>query len=38
MCASVSVSVPQCFGHVGTCVQLLSSLLSSVCFNWHICA
>ena len=33
------VSVPQCFRHAGTCVQLLSPayLLSSVWFKWHKC-
>ena len=32
------VSMPQCFRHVGTCVQLVSPyLLSSVCFKWRKC-
>ena len=32
-----SVSVPRCFRHVGTGVQLLSPLIVSVCFRWHKC-
>ena len=30
--------MPQCFHHVGTCVQLLSPLIFClVCFKWHKC-
>ena len=31
------VSVPQCFRHVGTCVQLLSPLTFCLVSKWHKC-
>ena len=30
-------SVPQCFRHVGTCVQLLSPLIFCLVSKWHKC-
>ena len=31
------VSVPQCFRHVGTCVQLLSPLIFCLVSKWRKC-